>query len=91
MRGGSGVRGRERRWRRGRRGEGKEGGERASRRRDERREVLTIHGVKELLDNELKELLLQPPLVDALLPLELHPELLAQVYRVEIGNGFQLE
>lgn len=52
--------------------------------------VFTIHGVKELLNNELKELLLQSSLIHTFLSVKLNPQLLSKVDRVQLRNCLKL-
>ena len=52
--------------------------------------VLTIHGVKEFLYDELEELLLQSSLVHSLLSIKLYPKLLPKINRVQVRDCLQL-
>lgn len=47
---------------------------------------LTVHGVKEFLDNELEELLLQSSLVHTLLSIKLNPQLLSKVNWIQVRD-----
>ena len=48
--------------------------------------VLTIHGVKEFLDEELEELLLQSSLIHTLLSIKFNPKLLSKVNWIQVRD-----